>query len=420
MAWENNVAPAYSGGHDDKDAETFSALVGTVTVTRQTSRVNTGAGGLDIDLTTNSNVGCVRWGSCQAASTGFKLLAFRAYLGLDAAPSSEAALMYAKGGATAAPVSGGITMVGISTGRALKFYDETGTLHATSTTLIPTTGLQEVTIIYDGHTLSTVWLHVIFGTTLEISLNTGVSWDTFWPATTDPAIYLGEALPAANRGCHIYADDVTSERSQSSGDAPHLVAYPRLLVSEPQNPDAGIVGTSPWTAGHWDEGTNADDYQEIDNSELPTHDSDTTYLQSTVASEIYYVTTTATNPITGISATVRRAQTKYVARKTGSDKLPPLINLRISGTNATTAVSATMTTTYAGNAAIDLARPGGGSWVDTDWDSGVTAWGMVTDATTAGTRVTLHLGPEAIYYTASHSLTTTPTTGTRRRFGQAV
>ena len=412
MTWDNMAAPAYSGGQRAKDAENWTHRIGAVNVTPSTARPNTGSYGNDHDLSVNSNKGCLRWGTIGNAASGYKLIALSGFFGVDAAPSAAAGLGYFSGTDAGTPASGGKPLLETGTDRLVRIYDKNfNQVGPAVPAQIPTAGLLEVQAFFDALSWNTVYVWVFIGGIERVAFDTGRSWDDFFDAASNNALYCGEALPASNRGIHLFSDDVVAERSLSAADSPWKAQYIRPRVSEPQNPTAGDEGTAPWTAGHWDEGSAGAgaSYADIDNGELASnqHDGDTSYLQTTVENDKYYVSSSDANPIT-VGASIRRAQQKCAQRATGAAKLPSVFLTRLGGVDAETSGRETPATTYGGSCSGDLNRPGGGAWARGDFDASSLSWGMRSDATDAGARVTWHLGPEAVFWNDLLPLASTP------------
>ena len=411
MPWfHDDTAFAYGGEGDDKDLVTVSNRVGVVSVSRQTSRVQTGAGGLDFDLTTNGNRAVLFTTGITTATT--RVYVFRGYFGLDTAPTSEMALIY--GSATSTGASGGIAYVTIGTDRKLRLYDKAGTLLLTSTSTIPTAGLQEVTIIIDCRTLATVWVSFIFGTTEDAFVDTGRTVTAMF-TTGSEAIFWGEALAGGvNRGCHLYADDLTSRYTDSAGDAPHVAAYPRLNIYGAVNPTTN----GNYTA--WDSNTN-DTIDSattlvayLDNGELPTHDGNTSTIASSTESENFTVKSTVANPLPD-PWTVAWVAVCAVLRNTDVAKISPGVLLRLTGTDLAYGTGGGVSTTFVGIQQPAGTQPDLGAWVRADADASTLEWGFQAASIDAGARVTLMLGPLWIGSNASLSLTTTPISTYRRR-----
>ena len=409
MAWTHSTAFAYSGEGDDKDFVTTSNRVGVVNVSRQTSRVQTGAGGLDFDLTTNGNRAVLFATNITASAN---IYVYRGYFGLDTAPTSEMALIY--GSLTSTGASGGESYVTIGTDRKLRLYDKSANLLLTSTATIPTTGLQEVTIIIDCKTLATVWVSFIFGATEDSYVDTGRTVSNMFTAGSE-SIFWGEALDGStNRGCHLYADDLTSRYTDQAGDAPHTVAYPRLNIYGAVNPTT-LGNYSAWDARDGETITmGTSDVTYIDDGELPTHDGDTQTLASVTVNEKFTVKSTVANPLPD-PWTVAWVAVCAVLRITDAAKIPPYALLRLTGTDLAPGTGGGASTTFVGIQEPFSTQPDLGAWVRADADASTLEWGLQNSATDPACRVTLMLGPLWIGSNTSLSLTTTPITTYRRR-----
>ena len=412
----SNAGCVYGFDTDDADWNTVSAIVGTVTVPRQTTRTQTGAGGGDVDLTTNGNKGVVRL--IQVGNTQNTVIT--GYWSVDAAPSSEAAVIY---GSTAGSAAGGKSYVTIGTDRKVRFYDKNANLvGSASTTLVPTAGLQQFTIEYNCLTLSTVWITLWLAETEELSFDTGLSLANFF--TNGDWLFFGEHLGAFNRGCHIYFDDLVPLITGTEADSGYATAIPIPHIYGNGNPDTGTAGTGDWPAGEWNEGTGST-FAEVDNSELGTHDSDTSYLQSTVTGEEFYLSTTSANPLPD-PCTVLGAVQRIVHRATGGDKTVGTAVFKLGGTKGADTYIVAPPTTYVGNMCGAIREPTSAdsqAWVRADADASTLQWGgETTSGGTAGERVTLMLGPNWVIYDDTLPLSTAPTTasGERRRLGAVI
>src|SRR3990167_1328385 len=327
-----------------------------------------------------------------------RIMSVQGFLGLSAAPSSEITLIVD---------AVGNKLVGIGTDRKLYFYDKGGTQRGSaSTTLIPTAGLQEITIFWDGLTLSTVWISVFFGASEELAFDTGVSYVNFFGNIVNQLDW-GEILAAGtNRRAQLFADDLYGNRTTTAGDAPHLVAYPRHRGN-------GLIATPPDSEGTytaWGGNTaTPNTWQDID--ETPNN-GDTDSRDTATKSINHTFKSSAANPIpTG--GTPVKVQMRCVSRLLGDNKVGAHFMLRLGGNETFTGLNSACGggTSYGGKVAYVIVRPGGGSWARTDFDPNTLEFGWRSDNLATfetGPRITQQLGPEVVYYTASLGLSTTP------------
>jgi len=410
VAWDlfYYKAFAYSFEEDDKDAFTISQLVGVVNVTRQTSRVQTGAAGGDFDYSVNGNRPVLRTGALGEltdTTADRQVILRRGYFGLDVAPTSEAALLYISTDSTG--VSGGTKLLCFGTDRKLRWYDKNGNqVGDASTTLLPTAGLQELTITINKATLSTVWLSLKFGTgaSEELAFDTGLTVTQMF--ATLGYLFWGEALGAGvNRGCHLYVDDLTS-RNGAVAESPHLVAYPRLNIYGSVNP-TGVGFYSAWdsmTNNTVDNVSSLASY--VDDGELPTHDGDTSHLQSTTNNEKFTLVSTVANPLPD-PFTIAWVAINAVLRLTGAGKIAPGAMLRLAGTDDFGTIGAS-SASFAGAQDVFPTKPGGGAWARANADASTLEHGFTSAPSDAGARVTLMLGPLWVGSESDLPLLTTP------------
>lgn len=353
---------------------------------------------------------------------------------VTAAPTTPIELVTSTTGATLPDVANSY-YVTIGTDRKIRIYDGIGNQHGTaSTTLIPLSSggsMQEMHIVFDGLTLSTVYVKVYFGATEELAFNTGKVYEDFFAGGANRYLYWGE-VPPSGRGATLYGDDLYMRRSDDSAEAPHLVRYPRFRGN------GSIDATPPAANGDepgWNEGTGTDDYNEVD--ETGGNDGDTSFIGETGNSvkELYHYTAASPIPADGGGAAYvpLKVQQRVVHRLTGASKVGHQFLHKFGGTEAsTTPDEGQPSTDYVGGMLANLAKPGGGSWARADADlSGGNSklqFGVITQsAGDIGSRVTLLPGPEWIYYdnTDANKLEvgTTPTAGAggdRRRLAQFV
>lgn len=427
MAFPNvTTTPLTSGGQDDLDMLAISLYSAAGTISRSTAWPQTGAGCVAYDQTTNGNK-AISLASASLLFTTASVTAFSFAAAVSATPSSAAGLLYHYA-TTGAVASGGKRYIRVETDLKLGICDKNGNLLGKSATAVPSGASgtpQEFSVIFDGLTLPSVFVTIFAGDAVDTAFDTGLSWATMFDTSANGSLWWGEYLDGStNRGCSLFIDDGLIRRSTTASDAPHSTAYPRVRVSEPVNSTTGTVGTGNWTAGHWDEGSGGAgaSFAEVDNTELPTHDSDGTYLQSTVASEAFLLSSTDANPVPS-GATIIKVEQRHVGRLTGAGKLIPVHRYRLGGTNSDVdGVSpyGSVSSTYVGGANSNMTRPGGGSWVDTDFAASTLEWGIKSDATTPGYRVTLMLGPSVAYYTDTLPLGTRPQAADREVVARGV
>src|SRR3990167_8820817 len=158
----------------------------------------------------------------QGVITDTNIFVFSFAAGVDVAPNTETKLLVRKVSST---VYGHVK---IGTDRLLRFYDKNDRqVGPASMTAIPTTGMQEVVIVFDGKTLSTVYIKVYFGDTEELAFDTGVTPANFWN-DSNGQFFLGDSNNVGNKGFVLYSDDFIMRSSATANDAPHITAYPRL------------------------------------------------------------------------------------------------------------------------------------------------------------------------------------------------
>lgn len=406
----SSTALGCNGGVDDLDTLAVSVYSAVGAISRSTSWPQTGAGCVAHDQTTNGNKAISPLSIEFFTTAGIRPFSFAA--AVSATPSSAAGVLYHYP-ASGAVASGGKRYIRVETDLKLGIYDKLDRLLGKSITTVPSGASgtpQEFTVVFDGLTLSTVWVTIYAGDAVDIAFDTGRVWADVFDTTNQGAIWWGEYLDAGvNHGCTVFIDDGFTTRSTTAGDAPHLAAVPRFRVTEP------VDSTTVGNYNAWDSMTNntVDNANSlatyIDNGELATHDGDTSHLQSTTAGESFTMKSTATNPVPS-GATIFQVEQRHVGRMTGGGKLPPKHRHRLSATDvdSSTVAWGTPVTSYVGVAEGSIIRPGGGSWVDTDFASSTLEWGALSNATTPGYRVTHMAGPSVIYYTDTLPLGTTP------------
>ena len=207
-------------------------------VQNTSGRQQTGSYGYRHDYTQlGSNF--VTTGQRIPTATDIVVLSFAA--GVDAAPNAAGPIFGFR------DAGGALTYnhITLGTDRKLRFYDKNGTqVGPASTTLIPTTGMQEVHIVFDGKTLSTVYIKVYFGGTEELAFDTGITPANFW-CLNQGFFFLGAFGNNTNKNFTLYTDDFIVRVSSTASDAPHLTAYPRLRGE-------GGNSTQPTSMGAYD------------------------------------------------------------------------------------------------------------------------------------------------------------------------
>ena len=360
-----------------------------------TSRKQTGTYGYshDYTLTGSQAIGS----TTQGQISGGRHLVVSFAAGVSAAPSAAANLFVRKVSDTY------YNHVTIGTDRKLRFYDKGGNqVGSASTTLIPTTGVQEVHIVFDGMTLSTVYIKVYFGGTEELAFDTGLSWANFFDEGVGE-FYLGDPNNTSDKGFVLYSDDVVIMESFVAGDAVHLTNYPRLRGIGRQIPTA--VGThNQWDAPVGD----ATKYGAVDDS--GTHDGDTTYVPEFDKGTKQTFTSTTANPIPS-GATLDFVQLRNIGKLT-TNKLGARFLLKKGNDERNFDTnSATPNSSYSGGLVVPALRPGGGTWVRADAEPGTIQFGWQSEndpSFDTGAQVTKQLGPHWIYPEANLAAGTTP------------
>ena len=348
-------------------------------------------------------------------ATNIFVLSFAA--GVDAAPSATAPIFVRK------VSSSYYNHIILGTDRSLRFYDKNGNqVGSASITVIPTTGMQEVVVVFDGTTLSTVYIKVYFGDTEELAFDTGKTPDNFWD-TSNGEFYFGDPNNGSDKNFVLYSDDVVIRSSSTAGDAPHLIAYPRLR-------GAGGITTPPTSVGTydaWDAPVGAPTkYEAVDDPGV--HDGDTTYVNTFTKGASQTFKYAAANP-TPNPCTIEFVQLRDVGKKT-VDKMGAHFKLRLGGTDVPAGSpsgsnDATPSTSYSGGVLVPVSRPGGGSWTraDAEPDTLEFGWQGSNNASfNTGAQITKQPGPTWVYYTDTLPLGTTPTVpvGKIKQLNQAV
>jgi hypothetical protein len=294
--------------------------------------------------------------------------------------------------------------------RKIRIYDKNGNLVAgPSTSTLPTSGAGPVlTIVFEMLTLPTVWVAVIFDTTEEIAVDTGVSPTDFWGTGV---IVFGDVEGA--KGANVHVDDLTWSFSSVAGDAPHTVAFPILegygLLQRPPTDD----GThTAWTGNAFD----VDDVDDTNDINTATKGAKETNKFDT------------SNPIPA-GYTVKIVNTRVRGRLQGAAKLGASSLLRLSGSEAVGVLGA-WTTDFEPNGRFGHPRPGGGTWTRADFDltGGVSdlEFGVQAEDNPSfdtGIDVSACFCPEIFATNSDIGLTTTPTsilTPRRRILAQVI
>lgn len=413
-----------SGGQDDLDMLAISVVNSSPAISRVTTWPQTGAACVAHDMTTNGNKAISPLAASARWSTA-GIIPLSLALAVSADPTSAAGVVY-HNTAAGAPATGGKVYVKIETDRRLGIYTKNGALLGKSVTQVPSGASgtpQEFTVIWDGLSLPSVFVIIFAGDAVDATFDTGLAWADVFDSSIRQT-WLGEYLDTGvNRGCIVFIDDGMLPKSTTASDAPHLAAYPRVRVSEPVNTTT-VGNYNAWDsddgAGGIDSATSDPTY--IDNGELPTHDGDSSYLQSTTDGEAFTMKSTDANPIP-VGATIISVEQRMVARLTGAGKLPASFRHRLSATDADVAPGAiwsNYSTSYVGTGHHNIAKPGGGSWAQSDFASSTLEWGCV-NLTLSGSRITLMLGPSVAYHTDTLPLSRTPTSDASiKLFGRKI
>src|SRR3990167_8095949 len=253
MAW-NETAHAHSGETQDATAEQLPSGV-----VLQTLRTQTGVRGFQHNLDVSANPCALQVLSGFGVDSG--LVAAHCAIGLDVAPSSEIILWH----------NLGVKFAAIGIDRKIYLYTRDGTVIGTSTTLIPTAGLQELYIFWDGLTQERVWISVFFGATQELALDSGRTFTNFSGGGVGELKFCENLAAGTNRGCKLYSDDIYARKSPTAGDATDLTGYPRVRI----HGAAQQMPTSEGTYHAWtcDENPSPNSYLSVDDI---ANDGDTT------------------------------------------------------------------------------------------------------------------------------------------------
>jgi len=297
--------------------------------------------------------------------------------------------------------------------RKIKVCDYLGNIKASSTSQVSTNtaALTEIVAIFDVKTLSTVWVAVVIDGTEEIALDTGMTPAQFGLG----GVAFGDwSAAGSNMGAKLYSRYVIMRNTTTAGDAPHVAAYPRLKGA------GGFALTSLGDLDQWSH----DSASSV--TDIATNDGDTGRVyhieNDPVAAEkknLYHWS--AANPFSG-GETIVGAQAKHVGKLSSAGKNYAANLLKYSGTEQKSGISASPTTAYEGHCAHITTAPGGGAWATSHWDltggvSDMQVGGQSNKSAGADTAAvwTYGRGVEAVYYTASLGLTTTPVAAATRR-----
>jgi hypothetical protein len=393
---DNRIAGAEQGG---KVADTsYEDIDSAISLHGFFSRVQTGTRGFAIDykiIGGGDDHNRFIDGSETIAQSDNHIIACSFSVGLDAAPTTEIGII------GRALVTGlqSPEYVRIGTDRKIRIYDKDGVQRGDATaSLIPTSGFQEVVVIFDWITLSTVWVVVFFGTTEELAFDTTVSPDDFfdWRSSSTTFRFGGE--PQVDSGCVAYLDDLVMRDSTVAGDAPHLTAYPRLRINGGRQQKSDANGSYTAWSG---------DYTDVD--ETGDHDADTTYTETTTedAKETYKSSSANSIPAGATIHSVRPcAVGRRIGGKTGAQGA--YIFLKIGANEAENSIQQYAFDSYQIGFWLGASRPGGGSWVRSDFDPNNLEYGHRAASTDASPRLTKMLYPSICYSEASLPLSTTP------------
>ena len=397
MAWDDSKGIFHSGESRDVVTEKLPA-----NMILQTTRTQTGSRGFQHTLSTNN---------AQASLPGvtginefgksWSLVGCSGAIGLSAAPSSEMMLLFNIG---YSPVKKVVT---IGTDRKLYFYAQDGTQVGTATTnTIPTTGLQEVTILFDAATTGIVWITVFFGTTQDVSFSTGYTYASFFGVFVGGLSWGEDLSGGVNRGADLFTDDLYIRRSETAGDAPHLSAYPRPRG----NGLANIVPDSEGTYHAWTSDQNPSPNSDLSIDETP-HDSDTTNIYTATKGAKHTFKSSTAN-ILPDPCTILKVQLRDVGKLMDAAKLGAGFMMRRGGVDiigGEIVAATSQTTTYGGGVDATSFITG---WVRADFNANATEFGWQSENNAGfdtGARITQQLGPEIVFYTASLGLATAPT-----------
>lgn len=401
-----------AAGGETQDAEMeYESLTraSAVTVGSTGARIVSGSRHLTLPMATNA-------ANCtipilSSGSVAGRVHLFSCFVGTNGTLTSEAGLI----GKYANPTTERYVRIG--TDNKIRLYDSAGNqVGHTSHHAVSTTGMTHVAVCYDylsprsqldgggagAATIAyvTLWVDgkwqwdglivVAAGTRLLSSAADDMVW--------------GEDLDAAvNRGVDIYLDDWSYRASGAgtgrSADLPHITQPGVTQVVGGASLPPTAVGThTAWTTAS---GGGFADYRNLD--DYP-NDGATTAVSNVTdgnnAKETY--TYSAANP-TDSADTIVAVSLGVVGRETAGGKSSYLGLLRNAGGTETTTGFTSTGTAFKGQRKIQ-ARPGGGSWVYTDFDltAGVSnlQFGMQSAASSVGNEVTSLTGPLITKYEA--------------------
>lgn len=395
----------FDGFHDAESQDDDAEQVGNLILVQNTSgRQQTGDYGFSFVYSVLSSGDVRMHPGVGAVLSVDRIIAVSAAWGLSTAPSKNIGIF----GRNA---TSSVEFVQINPNRQLEFFDQNGTLLATSTTTIPTTGMQEVHIFYDVLTTGHVFVKVYFGATEELAFDTGQSQSEFFDEGVGTWFFGGQ-FSGGNAGAVLYGDDLVIRLSTTAGDAPHSTDYPRMRgiggISD-QPPDADGTGIRD----NWDTAGSTgctDKFDCVD--ETGGHDAGVTFLEEFDKGEIQTFISGVANPIpTGPDRDVVFTQLRNVGKRT-EDKLGAHFYIRTGGSVEThSGNSATPAESYTGGLWTEMPKPGGGSWAHSDADPDTVEFGWESEDNVlfeTGAQVTLQGGPVWIYSEGDLASGTTP------------
>ena len=389
----------------------------------------TGDRGLKLDYTLAGEAQVVSEGQVNMSATA-EIIVVSFACSVSASPAAVAPvwadLDFGEGG-------GDKYYIAIETDRTIGIYDKnhvrlgksTGTVNASAV-------MKDIVVGFDGKTLSTVWVWIYIEGTEDTAFDTGLTWGDMFATGANTITYFGKKTVGSVPNMQLYLDNTVEERSTDGTDALDQTQYPRLKArgSMWMPPDPGNGTYTDWTPlgapNHGDE---------ID--ETGAHDGDSSYNKATATDQrdSYKPLLIHTNPIPS-GSTVRTAQLRAVGRKTSSKHSGGEMFVR-TGPGSTPADTDGASdgghfgaTTYKGYVFLDIPKPGGGSWVWQDGNSGVnsirTEFGVHSAASgTISTRVTKIGSIDWLWYNTLLPLGTTPSVPsvgqpTMRRWGGSI
>lgn len=231
---------------------------------------------------------------------------------------------------------------------------------------------------------------------------------------------IGQHVGGSGLGCDWYGDSIVVEATTSVDDLPMFTAYPRLkTVGGMMCPPTSEGDSHAWPLGIT---ASPNTFQDVDASEIPDHDSDTSYIKTGTNSDkhLFFYSHDLSGDIDS-GATIRWVTRKYALRTESSGKAATDFLDKLGGTEVTT-VCYGLSNAYVGGQAPPaggsagapaIARPGGGAWTRADallsGGKSLLQFGFKTPASgSVGPRVTLAPGPEWIFYTATLPLAPGP------------